>query len=172
MAFLGPALIVIGGLPGTGKTSLSHELTRRLGAVYLRIDTIEQTLRTAGLTVGTAGYAVAQALARENLGLGRLVVADGVNPVLASRAGWREAAAAASARLVEIELVCSDANVHRQRVDTRTADIEGLRLPTWDDVLNRTYDPWDRDHLVLDTAASSIESLARDAEAYIRALTG
>jgi SpoVK/Ycf46/Vps4 family AAA+-type ATPase len=31
--------IIFCGLPGTGKTTLARELARRLGAVYLRIDT-------------------------------------------------------------------------------------------------------------------------------------
>jgi len=40
-----PVLIVFGGLPGTGKTAIARELSRRLGASYVRIDTIEQSLR-------------------------------------------------------------------------------------------------------------------------------
>ena len=35
-------LIVFGGLPGTGKTTVARELARQLGAVHLRIDSIEQ----------------------------------------------------------------------------------------------------------------------------------
>ncbi len=59
-----PALIVFGGLPGTGKTTVSRELTRRLEATYLRIDVIEQTLRAAGQTVDEIGYVVVNALGR------------------------------------------------------------------------------------------------------------
>jgi predicted kinase len=70
-----PALIVFGGLPGTGKTTVARELTVRLAATYLRIDAIEQTLREAGLAVEAAGYSVANALAAENLKLGRIVIA-------------------------------------------------------------------------------------------------
>jgi predicted kinase len=166
------ALIVFGGLPGTGKTTISRELTRRLSATYLRIDAIEQTLRAAGHTVGAMGYVVAHALAAGNLELGRIVVADCVNPVLASRVGWRETALQKSACIVEIEVVCSDMALHRQRVETRTSDIGGLKLPTWDEVVNRDYEPWDREHLVLDTAASSLENLLQQAEAYVGAKIG
>ncbi|WP_225152486.1 AAA family ATPase [Bradyrhizobium sp. NBAIM08] len=42
------SLIVFGGLPGTGKTTIARELTARLAATYLRIDAIEQPLRDAG----------------------------------------------------------------------------------------------------------------------------
>lgn len=70
------ALIVFGGLPGTGKTTISRELTIRLAATCLRVDCIEKTLRDAGVTVGAEGYAVADALAAENLKLGRIVIVD------------------------------------------------------------------------------------------------
>lgn len=42
-------LIVIGGLPGIGKTTLARLLAARLGAVHLRVDTIEQAIVRAGL---------------------------------------------------------------------------------------------------------------------------
>jgi predicted kinase len=168
MTNLPPALIVFGGLPGTGKTAVSRELTIRLEATYIRIDAIEQTLRAAGLTVGTMGYAIANALATENLKLGRVVIADCVNPVPASRLGWRQTALQSSARIVEIELVCSDLALHRQRAESRSSDIGSQRQPTWDEIMNRHYEPWDREHLVLDTADSSLNHLVDRAEAYIR----
>ena len=163
-----PLLIVFGGLPGTGKTTIARELSRRLGATYVRIDAIEQSLRAAGLAVGEMGYVIANAIAAENLKLDRIVIADCVNPVLASRRGWRDMASKNSARLVEIEIICSDAAVHRQRVETRLPDISGLVLPSWDKVVNRSYEPWDRERLVLDTAADPIDRLVDRIEELIR----
>src|SRR6185312_10127274 len=133
-----PLLIVFGGLPGTGKTTLSRELARRLSASYVRIDTIEQSLKAAGLAVGATGYTIANALAAENLKLDRTVIADCVNPVLASRQGWRDLAQRYQARLVEIETVCSDLAEHRRRVERRIADIEGLIQPTWREVMDHS----------------------------------
>jgi predicted kinase len=55
-----PHLIVFSGLPGVGKTTVARALAARLGAVHLRIDTIEQAMRAAGAErIGPAGYAVA-----------------------------------------------------------------------------------------------------------------
>jgi len=167
-----PILIVFGGLPGTGKTTVSRELTRRLVATYLRIDAIEQTLRAGNHAIGPMGYAVANALAAENLELGRVVIADCVNPVLASREGWRQTALQKSACLVEIEVICSDVALHRQRVESRTSDIDGLSLPTWDEIVNRHYELSDRDHLVLDTTNGSLDHLIERAETYIRDAIG
>src|SRR5215510_10704207 len=162
-----PLLIVFGGLPGTGKTTIARELSRRLDASYVRIDAIEQSLRTTGLTVGAMGYVIGNELAAENLKIGRIVVADSVNPVLASRNGWRETASKNAARLVEIEVICSDAGEHRRRVESRLADINGLVVPTWRDVVNRTYEPWDRERVVLDTAKDSIDHLVDRIETLV-----
>ena len=36
-------LVILGGLPATGKTAIARELARQLGAVHVRIDTIERS---------------------------------------------------------------------------------------------------------------------------------
>jgi predicted kinase len=72
-------LIIFGGLPGVGKTTLAKAVAREWEAVYLRVDTIEQALRfseTLRGEVGPAGYLVAYRLAEENLRIGGRVVAD------------------------------------------------------------------------------------------------
>lgn len=151
-------LVVVGGLPGTGKTTIARQMAARWSAAYLRIDVIEQAIRLAGVLaadVGPAGYAVATALAASNLANGLAVVADCVNPVRATREGWRSAAAAVGARIVEIEVVCSNREEHRRRVETRRSDIDGLTLPSWQDVLEREYAPWEEPHLVIDTAGAT-----------------
>lgn len=147
-------LIVFAGLPGTGKTTLSRATAIHTNAVYLRIDTIGQAMRSGLLTedVGAAGYAVALAMAEENLSFGRTVIADCVNPVRASRWGWQNLAAQKNVRLIEVEVICSDLVEHRRRVEGRTADLPGHVLPSWESVLSYAYEPWEGPHLVLDTA--------------------
>ncbi len=153
-------LIILGGFPGSGKTTLARALAARLKAVHLRVDSIEQAMQRAGIaTIGAAGYAVAQQLATDNLRLGHSVIADSVNPVAASRAGWRNAAEAIGARYVEIEVVCSDPAEHRRRIETRQADLEGHRMPSWADVRALRYEPWAVD-LRIDTAREEIEIIA------------
>ncbi|WP_247309654.1 AAA family ATPase [Ralstonia pseudosolanacearum] len=153
-------LIVFGGLPGTGKTTVAQTLARKLAAAYLRIDTLEQAfIRSGGggADIGPGGYLAGYAVAADNLRLGLTVVADSVNSLHVTRTAWRNVALEAGARLFEIELICSDTATHRLRVEARTADIPGHTLPTWKSVLERQYDPWDSEHLVVDTANVSVE---------------
>ncbi len=56
---------------------------------------------------------------------------------------------------VEIEVICSDITEHRSRVESRTADILGHQLPSWREVLDREYEPWKRERVVIDTAILS-----------------
>jgi predicted kinase len=123
--------------------------------VYLRIDTIEQALRSTDALageVGPAGYVVAYELARSNLSLGLTVVADCVNPLPVTREAWQAVAADASSRIVEVEIVCSDIPEHRRRVEQRSIDVPGLVPPTWAAVQQRDYEPWTTQRLVIDTA--------------------
>jgi hypothetical protein len=45
-------LIVFAGLPASGKSSIARVLAQELGAVWLRIDSIEQAIRESGAVPG------------------------------------------------------------------------------------------------------------------------
>jgi len=145
-------LVILSGLPGVGKTTIARELAAALTAVHVRIDSIEQALRDAGTTVYDHGYRVAYAVAADNLRLGRTVVADCVNPWTLTRREWQAVASRATAHAVSVELVCSDVEEHKRRVESRSPDIANHRLPTWSEVMAHDYRPWDSNRLVIDTA--------------------
>ncbi|MFH8282416.1 AAA family ATPase [Streptomyces antibioticus] len=153
-------LIVFGGLPGTGKTTLARLLAARIGGVHLRIDTIEQAIVRSGLArqpVGPVGYVVGYALAEEHLRQGLTVIAESVNPLAVTRDAWRDVGVGAGVPVVEVEVICSDPAEHRRRVTSRSVDIPGLVLPDWQQVLSRDYAPWAREHVVVDTAGQEPE---------------
>ena len=153
-------LIALAGLPGVGKSSIARHLARRSGAIWLRIDSMDQAIWASGTAPSDLfdwTYRAAQAIAADNLALGFDVIADCVNDCQEARAGWETAAQRAGAEVTWIEVVCSDPVEHRRRIETRSTDIMGLALPDWDAVVVRAYDKWNRDRLVIDTAHRSVE---------------
>ena len=152
-------LIVLAGLPAVGKSSLARALAQRTGAVWLRVDSMDQAIWASGTAPADLQdwtYRAAQAVAADNLALGREVIADCVNDLQAARAGWQAAGDRAGAEVVWLQIVCSDPAEHRRRVETRTSDIAGLPLPAWDAVRARDYQPWDRPPVTIDTADTSL----------------
>jgi phenylpyruvate tautomerase PptA (4-oxalocrotonate tautomerase family) len=101
-------------------------------------------------------------IAADNLGLGRTVVADSCNPIEITRRAWERVAMDAGVSFVNVEVVCSDAHEHRTRVESRAAEVPGLRLPTWSDVQRRSYDDWSVERWVVDTAGRSESDVLRE----------
>ena len=158
-----PVLIVIGGLPASGKSSVAVAYATRTRTPYLRVDHIEQALVDSSELshpIGAAGYVISYRLAAEQLAIGLDVIAECVNPIDLTREAWRAVAIEAVAGLVELEMICSDAGEHRRRVEQRPSDVAGLTKPGWLQVIEREYEPWTRAHLVIDSAMVSVPDAA------------
>src|SRR5256885_6327368 len=167
------ALVVVGGLPGTGKSTVAEHVARAIGAAHLSKDIFEAALWRSGITresgAGWAAYEQLGAVAEAQLRLGLPVVLDSVTPNERIRSAWRDIAARTGARFVAIECVCSDEAVHRSRLDGRRRNISGWPEVTWEQVVEvRTrYEPWAGERLVLDSTRSLNENFAR-LDAYVR----
>ena len=136
--------------------------------MHLRIDTIEQAMRNAGMTVsGPEGYLPARDLAKDNLRMGHTVIVDSVNPIVITRNYWHATAAHEVIDLVEIEIVCSDKREHRQRVESRASDVRGLVLLTWQQGLDRRYEPCTTAHVV-DAFGGILEETLSQVEAIVQ----
>ena len=152
-------LFIFSGLPGSGKSTLAVALARQAGAVYVRVDTIEQALRDlCGVEVGGEGYQLAHRIALDNLRVGLSVVADSCNPIELTRREWERVALDAGVPHLNVEVVCSDVVQHRSRVESRLSDVPGLKLPSWSDVTSREYHQWTTHRLVIDTAGRSSQA--------------
>ena len=162
-------LIVFGGLPAAGKSTLSRRLATELQAAYVRVDSIERALRNEGFhQIYAEGYVIAYKFAADNLSLGLSVVADSVNSVVVTRDAWRSVGQAAGVPIIEIEIICSDQNEHKQRFETRLGSMDRLFHLTWEDVLAREYEPWTQAQLVVDTAGESPEQSFKKVLSFIQ----
>lgn len=130
----------------------------------MRADTIEQAMRDcmSDYEVTIEGYKIAYAVVAENLALGLRVVADSVNPLNITRDAWRNTAIFQGKEFMDIEVICSDATEHRRRVKQRVSDIQGLKLPTWDETVSRKYEPWTMKRLIIDTTMLDTHLLRHD----------
>lgn len=159
-------LIVLSGLPGVGKTSVADLVARRLAAVHLSIDVVEEAMLgcgpPAGWQAGVAAYESIRVMSELNLRLGRTVVADAVNDSEEVRQTWRRAAEGAGTDLLFVHLVVPDLREHQRRLAGRDRGLRHVGEPSWAQVLSRAsaYAPWVDDHLELDAAVMPLEDLA------------
>jgi len=166
-------LIVLSGLPCTGKSTLSRGIAKELDIPVYSVDPIEAAIWRGGIApgheTGLAAYLVAEALAAEQLKLGHSAIVDAVNPIELSREAWRKLAAAYDARLIVIETVCSDPVLHRERAEKRVRNIPGMVEITWERVeqVREYYEPWRQDRLVLDSVQDAGQ-LVKLAVNYVR----
>ena len=163
-------LIVLSGLPATGKTVLAADVARALGAVLLSVDPVDSALAQAGVretgAAGLASYAVVGAMAEQNLALGTTVVVDAVNAVGEAKTFWIELARRLDARLLAVETILSDPAIHRERLAGRIREM-AIAEPTWDAVALRRDEwvAWPFAPLVIDSA----EPLERNVERVLEA---
>lgn len=158
-------LIVISGLPGTGKTAVAAEVARAADAIHLSIDTVEDALLGAGFprswTTGVAAYEAVRAAAEQNLDLGRVVVVDAVNDSEPARDSWRRAVATTGAPLMFVLLTLDDEVEHRRRLEGRSRNLTNVLEPSWGDVSSRraSFEPWTDVHVRVN-ASESLRQIA------------
>ncbi|MBM7504298.1 AAA family ATPase [Agromyces aurantiacus] len=141
-------LIVMAGLPGAGKSTIGEIVGARLGATVVSVDPIESAILRAGIDAdqptGLAAYLVAEQIAQKELESGRTVIVDAVNAAESARLQWRDLAERTEVGLRVIEVVCSDARLHRQRLEKRERRLPHLDETTWRAVEQSLdgYAPW------------------------------
>ena len=90
----------------------------KLSASYLRIDIIELGLRVLfSFKVEGEGYRLVYRIAKDNLRLGHDMIADSCNPIELTRWKWENVALESNPRFINIEVICSDINIHKCRVE-------------------------------------------------------
>ncbi|MGQ0804514.1 MAG: AAA family ATPase [Actinomycetota bacterium] len=161
-----PMLVVVSGLPGTGKTAIARALSEEIGAPVFGRDVIGAAPSRSGLTPAGDPDGVAfdllSVMAEEQLRVGGAAVLDSVGGRASTRERWRKIAADHDAPLLVIECVCSDQRVHRERLEGRRRGIPGWYELTWANVeeARARYESWDGPRLVLDAIEPRAANIA------------
>jgi predicted kinase len=145
------------GLPGAGKSTVADAVGRRTGWPVLSVDPVEAALLQAGIgtdqPTGLAAYAVVGALAEHLLRLGQTVLVDAVNAAPEARAQWEDVALRTGGTLRFVEVICSDVQLHRQRLHHRRRDLGDFPEPRWETLGQRREElaAWSGPRLVVDS---------------------
>jgi predicted kinase len=145
-------LVLVTGLPGTGKSTMAEVAAEALGAPVLAHDWAMSGLRPYPEIQealdemdppghGAVGWSIISALARQQLRRGSSVVLDGVarTPEVER---CHELAHEEHAQMVLVVTQCGDPDVHRSRVEDRKRLIPHWYELDWDQV-NRARDGWE-----------------------------
>ncbi|MHB1171335.1 MAG: AAA family ATPase [Lacisediminihabitans sp.] len=139
---------MMAGLPGAGKSTIAEILGGRLTASVVSVDPLESAILRAGISsdqpTGLAAYLVAETIADLVLASSRHVIVDAVNAVDPAREQWVALAHRQGVTLKFIEVVCSDVNLHRERLENRGRNLPHVAEPTWHAVEQSLdeYAPW------------------------------
>ena len=166
-SFSFPLLVVVLGLPGTGKTTFARMLAQRLGALHFNTDIIREELGLKGQYGEVAKQRVYQSMearARAALQKKQAVVVDGTFFKPALRKPYQEMAAALGLPACWIQLEASDAIV-KERVAQKRKHSEADYS-----VYLRIRDAWaplETEHLKL-SSEESLETMVEKALSFLQ----
>jgi predicted kinase len=174
-----PLVVLVTGLPGTGKSTMADVAAAELGAPVLGHDwamsglrpypELQDALDAMGLRGHRGvGWSILWALARSQLRRGAPVVLDGVARA-PEVAGTRALAREEGAPSLVVMTQCPDPELHRSRVEGRQRGIPGWYELDWEHVA-RARSAWEP--LVdVDVVLETVATVTRNADVLRGALS-
>ena len=162
-----PSIIIIGGIPCTGKTTLAELLANEFKIPLFSKDKLEAAILRRGLaekhSLNGVGYELLAELAESEVNQGRSVILDCVASSSRVKEFW---STMISQDIKYIECICSITAIHKKRVTGRKRNILGWYEITWKDIQNikETYKPFSKNRLILD----SVENLNTNLEKALK----
>ena len=123
-----PALVLVMGLPGVGKSHCAGLLCSRLGAAHVASDELRSRLFIAASYAkeeNRAVFAAATALVDSLLGEGHRVVVDATNLIARNRAGTVDAARRRGVPVTFVRITASDEDARQRLAARRSARAAG-----------------------------------------------
>lgn len=145
---LGLCLIVMSGLPGTGKSTLATAISDITYLPLISPDVIKEALIKNGelsdYRDGSLTWQAATREAEKQLRQGNPIIIDAINAEAAAKETWITLAGRLDARIIVIECYVSDSAVHKIRIKNRKKNLIGIPEVDWDWVENRrsVYTHW------------------------------
>ncbi|MBI5034545.1 MAG: AAA family ATPase [Chloroflexi bacterium] len=154
-----PVLIVLSGLPGTGKSYLARRLTQRLPCVVVESDLVRKVISDSQPSYSSAESAyvhhVARAVMQRLLESGHHVISDATNLAEWHRELLYHLADKTNARLIIVQTIAPD-HVVRERLQRRLENHDPVDLSDADwnvhESLKAELEPIRRAYLVVDTS--------------------
>ncbi|MBV6441839.1 MAG: ATP-binding protein [Haliscomenobacteraceae bacterium CHB4] len=160
-------LILISGLPGSGKTTLAKAYSARYDAVHLNSDLLRRELGLMGQYRPEDKEKVYHALlerTRQLLAEGKEVVVDSTFFKESIREPFRRVAAECSARLFWVEVRARE-RIIRERLQTPRSDSEA-DFSVYEKIRD-AYEPLREPHLVLWSDETSLAKMAAAVREYV-----
>ena len=158
-----PKIIIVGGIPGTGKTTISKALSEKAGISVYNKDKLEAAVVRRGLagkyTLNGVGYELLAELALGEIEYNRSVILDCIASATRVSEFWGGLLAH---EIRFIECVCSDEALHKERLESRKRNIPGWYELTWKEVasIKTSYQPFSENSLVLDSVDDLSKNIA------------
>jgi predicted kinase len=139
-------LILLSGLPGTGKTRLGIRLSKTLRLPLLSKDRFQSHLRLQGLAgrEGAEGYEMIFNSADQQLTIGTGAILDAVFPKRGFRLRARDLAESYGFLFKPIYLYCSSVEVLKTRMENREKLVPNWTPVGWSEVekIRSYFEPW------------------------------